>query len=182
MGPKHGANYKVDKALARNTTHESLLTVVEAQRQGACNGRLRMHRWDWQGRTRFAGEISSSNMGSRKTHSSVLVDSEVAFGDDQSVIGVAGERKGQQLCRGPVTNLFEPLYRKSHNGVMGPRLVEWMYAGVGCTVLGSQGIVHSCRNDKMLRCVVGCADLGLNSTRKGQPWDHAGVCVSLSFT
>ncbi len=153
MGLKHGASYSLgDKAQARNTTHESLLAAVEALGPGGCNVRLWRERWDWPGRTRFAGEISSGNIVSRKTHSSVLVDSGVAFGDDQSVIGVAVERRGQQLCRRLVTHLLEPLYRKSHNGVMGPRLVEWMYAGVGCTLLRSQ---DSCRNDKMLCCVVG---------------------------
>lgn len=110
----------------------------------------------------------NSNMVSGKTHSS-LVDCEVAFGEDQSVIGIAGERRGQQLCKRLVTHLLEPLYRKSHNGVMGLRLLEWMYAGVGCTVLRSQGIVHSDRNDKILSCLVGYADLDFNSTRKGLP-------------
>ena len=43
---------------------------------------------------RASREMSSGNIVRRKTYSFVLVVSEVAFGDDQSVIAVAVEWRG----------------------------------------------------------------------------------------
>jgi len=101
------------KARARNTTQGSLLMAQEARGPSVRSGSPLKQRRDWPGRARFAGQISRHNILGKKPHSSALVDSGVAFGDNQSVIGVAEERRGQQLRWRLVTPLLELLYCES---------------------------------------------------------------------